>query len=143
MKKGLVLAPVIALGLFGGLHNVASANEVLNTSEETIQYAATTSSVYEKATEIKSGEYVNSYTNRYTPIRYYKFYYDRYSGYASLLFHPDGNHKMNVLNGNFIKVATDRNVTAEDLTYGWNYIEVIETAPGIVFDQPFKLMVAW
>ncbi|MEB2281070.1 hypothetical protein LAV73_13840 [Lysinibacillus xylanilyticus] len=145
MKKSLLLVPAVAFGIFSGVSDEASAQEFNSDFKgvEVLRQAMAASSPYENARELKNAEYVNRSTNRYSPTHYYKFYYNGGSGGANLLFHSEGNHKMYVLNGNFIQVGTDRDVTVQNLTYGWNYIEVIQTAPGNVPDQPYKLMVGW
>jgi len=144
MKKSLFLAPAVAFGIFTGLSNEASAQE-LNTetiSAEVQAQALAPSSVYENATVIENGVTKKSNTSRYTPVRYFKFYYDGSSGVAGLLFRPEGNHKLNVLNGNFIKVNKN-DILATNLTYGWNYVEVIQTAENNNAYQNFEFTIQW
>ncbi|MGE7917618.1 hypothetical protein ACQKM9_01555 [Viridibacillus sp. NPDC093762] len=143
MKKSLLLAPVIAVGIFAGVSGEASANEVNHNTKEGLQKVISYSSVYDNARQLKSMEYVYASTSRYDTIHYYKFYYDGSSGYAPFNFQSEGNHKLNILNGNLIRVATENNNTASNLTYGWNYVEVIQTAAGNVPNQPYKFAIGW
>jgi len=145
MKKYLLLVPILALGVSAGSADEVSAKEVQITpiSNEVIQQSISINSVYDNAEIIENGVYKNKSTSNSNPTHYYKFYYDGYSGNAPFLFHSDGNHKLNILNGNFIKVASENNTTAYNLTYGWNYIEVIQYAPGITSTQPYKLGIIW
>ncbi|MFE3573961.1 hypothetical protein [Lysinibacillus sp. NPDC059133] len=130
MKKKLLLVPVISLGLFGGLTGGVSAAETENTNQiQTLSTINTYSSIHDRAYELKNGGSGNSYTNTYNPIKYYKFYFDGNDGLI-VTFDSKGSHKLSVLNGNFIEIGTDRDVIlANDLTNGWNYIEVVDTRP--------------
>ena len=51
---------------------------------------------------------------------------------------------MSILNGKFIQVGSDFHnfVLAENLTYGWNYIEVVDTKPRIGASY-FTLEIDW
>ncbi|MFJ7700357.1 hypothetical protein [Lysinibacillus fusiformis] len=145
MKKSLFIVPAVAFGIFTGVSNDASAQELnLNTqAAETHVQAITTSSIYDNAPELKNGYKLNSQTSNTYPVQRYKFYYDGYNGNAAILFHPEGNQKLNVLNGNLIKVNNSYDTSASGLTYGWNYVEIIQTAPGKTSTQPFVFSIGW
>ncbi|MGN4124830.1 hypothetical protein ACMGD3_07400 [Lysinibacillus sphaericus] len=145
MKKSLLLVPVVAFGIFTGVSNEASAQELnLDTqAPEILGQAMAADSVYENAPELKNGYKLNSQTSNTYPIQRYKFYYDGYNGNAAILFHPEGNQKLNVLNGNLIKVNNSYDTSASGLTSGWNYVEIIQTAPGKTSTQPFVFSIGW
>ncbi|MGE7091109.1 hypothetical protein ACQKII_06525 [Lysinibacillus sp. NPDC048646] len=142
MKKKLLLVPVISLGLFSGLTGGVSAAETENTNQiQTLSTINTYSSIHDRAYELKNGGIGNSYTTTYNPIKYYKFYFDGYDG-VSVRFDSMGSHKLSILNGNFIEVGSDPGVLANDLTQGWNYIEVVDTRPGLSASY-YDLKVTW
>ncbi|WP_068985158.1 hypothetical protein [Lysinibacillus xylanilyticus] len=145
MKKSLFLVPAVAFGIFAGVSNEASAQEVDLESPgvDVLDQAISASSVYENAPTIENGKHVKSQTSNTYPVQRYKFYYDGSDGYAAILFHPDGNQKLNVLNGNLIKVNNSYDTSASNLTYGWNYVEIIQTAPGKTSTQPFEFAIGW
>jgi len=145
MKKSLILVPVVAFGLFTGVTNEASAQELKLESKVAgiFDQVENASSVYESAPEIKNGERIESQTNSTYPTKRYKFYYDGSDGNAGILFHPDGYQKLNVLNGNLIKVNNKYDTVAFGLTNGWNYVEIIQTTPMLIPNQPFVFSIAW
>ncbi|MGG2073606.1 hypothetical protein AB1J28_09670 [Lysinibacillus irui] len=104
MKKSLFIVPAVAIGIFTGVSNDASAQELNSNTQaaEAQVQAITTSSIYDNAPELKNGYKLNSQTSNTYPIQRYKFYYDGNDGYAHILFQPEGNQKLNVLNGNLI-----------------------------------------
>ena len=144
MKKSLFLIPVVASGVFSGVSNEASAKE-LNPEFKVagiFDQGEKVSSVYENAQVIENDVYVKSYTNRYKPVVHYKFYYDGSSGVIGLAFNSAGEHKLNILNGNLIKVNKNE-LEARGLTYGWNYVEIIQVAEMTIPDQKFEFKVGW
>lgn len=145
LKKSLFLIPVVAFSIFTGVTNEASAQELKPEFSVAgiFDQGQNISSVYENAEVIENDKLVKSYTNQYKPIRYYKFYYDGSSGIAPIAFYSYGNHKLNVLNGNLIKVNDKSNTAVFNLTYGWNYVEIIQTAPMTIPDQKFEFKVGW
>ncbi|UPW82251.1 hypothetical protein [Lysinibacillus sp. Ag94] len=145
MKKKLLLVPVISLGLFGGLTGGVSAAETENTNQiQTLSTINTYSSIHDKASELKNGGIGNSYTDSYRPIKYYKFYFDGYD-LAYVNFTSKANHKMTILNGDFIKIGDEYHdiVSSSDLTKGWNYIEIVDTMPSTKYSSYFDLKVTW
>ncbi|MFJ5566127.1 hypothetical protein [Lysinibacillus xylanilyticus] len=145
MKKSLFLAPVVAFGIFAGVSGEASAQE-LNfdiQATEVQGQAMAAGSVYENAPTIENGYHLKSQTSNTYTVQRYKFYYDGSNGNAAILFHPEGNQILNVLNGNLIKVNNRYDTSATGLTDGWNYVEIIQTAPGKTSTQPFEFAIGW
>ncbi|WP_144790037.1 hypothetical protein [Lysinibacillus fusiformis] len=144
MKKSLFLVPAVAFGIFAGVSNEASAQELNleSTSFQALNQVMAVSSVYENAEVLENGVYEKSNTSSYTPVRYFKFYYFGRGG-ANLVFYSEGNHKLNVLNGNLIKVNGNSTTYTSGLTSGWNYVEVIQTAPTTSTYQNFELAIGW
>ncbi|TKI70099.1 hypothetical protein FC756_08305 [Lysinibacillus mangiferihumi] len=141
MKKKLLLVPALSVGLFSGITGDVSAAETETLNENQTYSTVSTYGIHDKAYELKNGGIGNSYTDRYSAIKYYKFYFDGYSG-VSVKFESYGSHKLSILNGNFIEVGSDPGVLAKDLTYGWNYIEVVDTRPSLNASY-FDLKVTW
>ncbi|OMP28181.1 MULTISPECIES: hypothetical protein [Bacillus] len=141
MKK-LLLVPIISLGLFSGITDDVSATETknYNQNQNISTIMNTSSSIHDKAFELKNGGIGNSYTNKYNPIKYYKFYFDGYEG-VSVIFDSKGSHKISILNGNFFEVGTDI-AFFPDITSGWNYIEVVDTRPSLGASY-FDLKIQW
>ncbi|WP_224929460.1 hypothetical protein [Bacillus safensis] len=134
MKKKLLLVPVISLGLFSGITGGVSAAETENHSQNQTHSTIinTSSSIHDKAYELKFGSQKSFTTTRSNPIKYYKFYYEGYLGYDGVYvkFGSNGSHKMTILNGKFIEIGSGFPAIADqDLTNGWNYIEVVDTKP--------------
>jgi len=144
MKKSLFLVPAVAFGIFAGVSNEASAQELNleSTSVEVLNQAMADSSVYENAEVLENGVYEQSNTSSYKPVRYFKFYCGGGGG-ANISFISEGNHKLNILNGNLIKVNGNSTSYTSNLTSGWNYVEVIQTYPTSSTYQNFKLSIAW
>lgn len=147
MNKKLLLIPVISLGLFGGLTGGVSAAETENLEQVQVQDLSTintySSDIHDKAYELKNGIQIGSSTDRYNPIKYYKFYFDG-SNAAFVYFNDLGMHKMTILNGNFIKVGDYYNdiVYSRDLTQGWNYVEVVDTMPSLSSSR-YEIRASW
>ncbi|MCY7673191.1 hypothetical protein MH064_18075 [Bacillus altitudinis] len=131
MKKKLLLVSVISLGLFSGITGNVSAAETENYNQTHSTIMNTSSSIHDKAFELKIGSKNFLTTTRTNPIKYYKFYYEGYLGFDGIYvkFESNGSHKMSILNGEFIQVGSDFNpvIATQDLTNGWNYIEVVDT----------------
>ncbi|MCY7583457.1 hypothetical protein MH138_10045 [Bacillus safensis] len=145
MKKKLLLVPVISLGLFSGITGSVSAAETENYNQNQTHSTImnTSSSIHDQAFELKNRSNVVYSTNKYNPIRYFKFYFDGNSDLGVIL-KSEHSHKMSILNGNFIQVGSDFHnfVLAENLTYGWNYIEVVDTKP-LIKASYFNLIIDW
>ncbi|MDR4250536.1 hypothetical protein [Bacillus pumilus] len=142
MKKKLLLVPVISLGLFSGITGGVSAAETENYSQNQTHSTImnTSSSIHDKAFELKNGGIGNSYTGKYNPIKYYKFYFDGSDG-VSVIFDSKGSHKLSILNGKFIQIGTDF-ALFPDLTLGWNYLEVVDTRPSLGASY-YNLKIQW
>jgi len=143
MNKKLLLVPVLSIGLFSGIPGGVSAAEIESTNENQTLSEIDTYGIHEQAYELKNGTQIVGSTDRYTPIKYYKFYYDG-SNAAFVYFNDLGMHKMTILNGNFIKVGDSFNdiVYNRDLTQGWNYIEVVDTMPSLSSSR-YEIRASW
>ncbi|MBU8696150.1 hypothetical protein [Bacillus pumilus] len=140
MKK-LLLVLVISLGLFSGLTSNVSAAENNNQNQTHSTIMNTSNSIHEKAFELKNNSRGQFFTYKSNPIKYFKFYFTGSDG-VTVLVDSKYSHKVSILNGKFIQVGLPNMALAPDLTYGWNYIEIVDTRPRIGASY-FNLEINW
>ncbi|MFS0657093.1 hypothetical protein [Bacillus sp. 179-C3.3 HS] len=143
MKKKLLLVPVISLGLFSGITGGVSAAEIENYNQnQTLSTTMnTSSSIHDKAVELQNRKSEVFFTYRSNPIKYFKFYFTGSDG-VTVNFDSEFPHKFSILNGKFIEVGYSTVALASELTYGWNYIEVVDTRPRIGASY-FSIKIDW